>query len=255
MLVRPCSSHRQSCRPALAPLELVLALPFLLLAAVLIYKVAEGNLLKSECLIQARREAWGFNGGPIQPEGSLVQDNGSIASDLGISAGADHGLANRQITRRLSFPLGGGSIPIEARQIVLKGSWDYRSIDINPGSFQPDAHATSLIDALAGGNSPQLDFMSKWNRGDMTGGLDAGSLLGQLASNQQDLGQKILNGSNILSSFTQDPKGSLTGIFNGVKEGKANEAIDNLKNALTAPKQIAELLGKLNDGLQNNAPK
>ncbi len=252
MAIRPCSIHRQRHRPALAPLELVLALPFLLLAAILIYKVAQGNLLKSECLIQARREAWGSNGGPIQPEGSLVPDNGSITSALGISAGSDHGLTEQQITRRLSFPIGGGSIPIDAHQVVLKGSWDYRSLDISPGSLQPDAHAKSLIDSLAGGDSVQLDFMSKWNRGDMTG-VDAGSLSQQLTDNQQNLGRLIEKGLSIVSSFTQDPKGSLTGLFNNVKEGKANEAIDNLKNALTAPEKIAELLGILQKGLSNSA--
>jgi hypothetical protein len=125
---------RQQNRPGYAPLELVLALPFLVVLAGMIYTIGSAALTRGQVTIRARNAAW--QEVPDQPANRLDYWATTPASGTPvITASPDStvGIVQGKSWEKVKS-FAGKALPVNnlaaAQTSVLRQSWDYRSIPI-----------------------------------------------------------------------------------------------------------------------------
>jgi hypothetical protein len=158
MLLR---SNQPCRRPAYAPLEMVLALPFLVALTGMIFTVASAALTRGQVAVKARNAAW--QEVPDQPANRLDYWGTTPASGTPIlsaspdaTVGLVHSTSSDQVRSYAGKALP-GSFVATAETSVLRQSWDYRSIPIvAKAPLLPSDQLDNFVKA-------QLDFLTNLN--------------------------------------------------------------------------------------------
>jgi len=207
-----------------------MSLPFLLLAAAMIFALGSAGIAASLSAIEARRDAWSRRG----PSGRPFQWPADPAEDLAV------GRAETRFS--ISSALAWAERPAEASHAVLADPWDHRSVRFEERPFLiphrdefadlvrgapsgvaiaglGDLRLDALGDLGAPGRSPDLLAMVKGGPADRAGlGDVGGEIQDALASSARDGGIESLTGV-------------VGEVLDSVGGGAVGEVVDELANA------------------------
>jgi hypothetical protein len=206
--------HRpdRKARRGLAPIELVIALPMLLLMAAFIYKLADAGLIKASVNIKARRAAWAQRSPNAQAENNPLPGPPASMAALRTAGSNSRGLSRTNTSRELNWaPLLAQKSTIQAAHAVLGDPWDHHTVGFESrGRFEFDTR----LSRVAAGLPTSLDALK--NPANVVGG-GGGKLLEALAK------MAVAN----------------------TKLGEALTAIDKIKEAKKKAKKKGGILGTL----------
>lgn len=231
-------------RRGLAPLELVMALPFLVLAAALIFKVAEVFVHKSAATIQARRDAAVPKSAP-GPEEAPLPNNSNITSRLRPEQG-QYGLIVQPAQRRAKLrPVYPGELTLTGRSSELYGTWDHRAVPFeerdNTELFDSKGRAFFLAAVPRNNSLAEITTLQP----DMLSGDDSGDLRDTL---QRAITQAALD------AIVENLWGQYDDAFKAAKEQAkklTNNPIDTIKDIIDAgvkgAKELLDSKDKIKD--------
>ena len=171
---------RQMRRRAMAPLELVMSLPFLLGVFAMLLSIGFVSLEKARVVVAARHDVWTLRQDPSASPAGMQVESDSNPKPFSVT-GANHdtsGLVYGKVTGNAKrFAWLGGPVQPQGQAAVLAQSWD--SKQVSDFDDQPDGPHLSVLDRMIGGNGAV---------GALAGGL-LGALLGGNLPNQAEIDQ------------------------------------------------------------------
>lgn len=217
--------YATSCRRGVAPLELVVALPLLMLLAALIVNAAAGGVAVGEATVAARTEA--FRVARANHSGDITRfvfDETLTAQDV-VSASA-------QKQEKVPPALGTSTLTGNAQLAVLQNTWDARELNLN----QPVNLTFIGQAAAAGGAGEVLSALNSFQEiartvENLFGNLD--SLIEQLSGTPNALSQ--LDG--LLEQAKQELEAKV-----GEFQGKLDEAKGKLAGVVSDIEKTKKML-------------
>jgi hypothetical protein len=141
---------RASIRRGIAPLELVISLPIVMLVTATVFALTWALMHKTDVAVQARHQAW------LKRSAAHAVDSGSPDRALSLQGPATGGQISTQVdSPPFSLPSWlGGSATACSGNVLLSGSWDYRQVDFH-------------------GTLPHLGLLATMTTASLPAGIDA----------------------------------------------------------------------------------
>lgn len=156
--------HRHQKRPGLAPLELVMAAPFLLIIAAVVFKVGEGFYKKAEVTAKARADSRIPRAAPRSPDPAPLPNRSRDIAGMGPDS-SKYGLVVQPASGSVRLnPVMPGSQRLGGSYSVLYGTWDHKAVP-----FDNNRSNTNIFDwraarmASVGAFSSLLPFDNLFN--------------------------------------------------------------------------------------------
>jgi hypothetical protein len=255
------NSHKQkiatSRRRGVAPIELVLCLPFLVGALALIFTLASAGLTKSQSAVSARHNAWRERNNVWQDSSTYTQSNSSVAGTeavglilaLGPGYATNAGLLEGNDSRTVAVAHPGYESKIlttDANHFVLGGAWDHRRVpSTDRGRLVPSNLFTSLPFDGMPDMSGFVDLLSADLLANVGSLLDGSDITNALTQGKADAVKKIAE----LTQKAADIKDQIDDLLDEVPPDwdKINDLNDDLQDIYDEIEAIEDAMGELDD--------